>query len=172
VRYFVSFGTDDSPPAVVEISERADGSLAARVDGAAVPVEVGPAGERFEVRVGARILDSSVEATAGGYEVFVRGRHTPLLVENERARGDAAGRTSAGARSQGAIVRSPMPGRVVRVLVAVGQTVEPGQGVAVLEAMKMENEVRARAGGRVLEVHASPGAAVEANAKLVTLVPS
>jgi biotin carboxyl carrier protein len=169
VRYFVSFGADDSPPAVVEVIEQADGALAVRVDGAPVPVDVASAGERFEVRVGARVLDLSIGATAGGHEAFVRGRHTPLLVENERARGLDAGRASAAARSQGAIVRSPMPGRVVRMLVAVGQTVEAGQGVAVLEAMKMENEVRTRDAGRVLEVHAAPGAAVEANAKLVTL---
>jgi pyruvate carboxylase subunit B len=61
-----------------------------------------------------------------------------------------------------------MPGRVVRLLVATGDHVAPGQGVVVLEAMKMENEVRSTAAGVVAEVHVSAGAAVEANAPLVT----
>ena len=67
------------------------------------------------------------------------------------------------------VVKSPMPGRVVKVLVAKGDAVEVGQGLVVLEAMKMENEVRAKAAGTVAEVHVTPGAAVEGNAKLVTL---
>ena len=62
-----------------------------------------------------------------------------------------------------------MPGRVVKVLVSKGDAVEAGQGLLVLEAMKMENEVKARAAGTVAEVHVAPGAAVEGSAKLVTL---
>jgi pyruvate carboxylase subunit B len=62
-----------------------------------------------------------------------------------------------------------MPGRIVRVLVAKGATVRPGQGLVVVEAMKMENEVRASAAGVVIEVHVTAGDAVEASAKLVTL---
>jgi biotin carboxyl carrier protein len=67
------------------------------------------------------------------------------------------------------VIKSPMPGRVVKVLVAKGDAVEVGQGLVVLEAMKMENEVRARAAGTVLEVHVKQGSTVEGNAKLVTL---
>ena len=62
-----------------------------------------------------------------------------------------------------------MPGRVVKVLVARGDAVKIGQGLVVLEAMKMENEVRCRLGGTVMEVHVIEGTAVEANAPLVTL---
>jgi biotin carboxyl carrier protein len=67
------------------------------------------------------------------------------------------------------VIKSPMPGRVVKVLVAKGDVVETGQGLVVLEAMKMENEVRARTGGTVAEVHVAPGTAVDGSAKLVTL---
>jgi biotin carboxyl carrier protein len=66
-------------------------------------------------------------------------------------------------------VKSPMPGRVVKVLVAKGDSVAVGQGLVVLEAMKMENEVKARAAGTVAEVHVAAGATVEGGAKLVTL---
>ncbi len=62
-----------------------------------------------------------------------------------------------------------MPGRVVRVLVAAGDRVAAGQGLAVVEAMKMENEVAAPAAGVVSDVRAAPGDSVEAGAVLVTL---
>ena len=67
------------------------------------------------------------------------------------------------------VVKSPMPGRVVKVLVAKGETVSAGQGLVVLEAMKMENEVRTRTAGTVVGVHVTTGTAVEGNALLVTL---
>ncbi|MES2523904.1 MAG: biotin/lipoyl-containing protein [Gemmatimonadota bacterium] len=64
---------------------------------------------------------------------------------------------------------APMPGLVVRVNVAVGDEVSAGQGLVVVEAMKMENELRAVAPGRVLAVRATPGTAVNKGAILVEL---
>jgi len=66
-------------------------------------------------------------------------------------------------------VHAPMPGLVLRVLVAPGDAVEAGQGVVVLEAMKMENELTAPVAGTVAAVHASPGDAVGKNDLLVEL---
>ncbi len=92
-----------------------------------------------------------------------------MRVESERMRAaEQAKRTTTTAHEQ--VVRSPMPGRVVKVLVAKGDAVEAGQGLVVLEAMKMENEVRARAAGTVGEVHVTAGTAVDGNAKLVTFL--
>lgn len=62
---------------------------------------------------------------------------------------------------------APMPGLVVRVAVAVGDRVEAGQGVVVMEAMKMENELRALTGGVVRIVNAVPGTAVEKGTRLI-----
>jgi biotin carboxyl carrier protein len=62
-----------------------------------------------------------------------------------------------------------MPGLVVRVSVAVGDTVAAGQGLVAIEAMKMENELRCIAGGRVKAVHAVVGQAVEKGALLVEI---
>jgi biotin carboxyl carrier protein len=62
-----------------------------------------------------------------------------------------------------------MPGRVVKVLVAVGDAVAARQGLVVVEAMKMENELRAPRAGRVSEVRAREGAPVEANTVLIVL---
>ena len=66
-------------------------------------------------------------------------------------------------------VDSPMPGKVVRVLVKQGDQVEEGQGLVVVEAMKMENELRSPKAGVVAELHAQEGQAVEAGAKLVVV---
>ena len=66
-------------------------------------------------------------------------------------------------------VKAPMPGKIVKVLVKPGDHVEPRQGLVVVEAMKMENELRARSAGIVTEVRAVEGASVEAGAILVIL---
>jgi pyruvate carboxylase subunit B len=64
---------------------------------------------------------------------------------------------------------APMPGLIVRVSVAVGDAVQAGQGLIVMEAMKMENELRAASAGVVKAVRAIPGMAVERGATLVEL---
>ena len=64
---------------------------------------------------------------------------------------------------------APMPGLIVRVSVEPGDIVAPGQGLVVMEAMKMENELRAAGAGRVRAVHAKPGEAVNKGALLVEL---
>ena len=66
-------------------------------------------------------------------------------------------------------VTSPMPGRAVRVLVAVGDKVTAGQAVVVVEAMKMENELRAPKDGTVTQVLVQEGAAIESGAALVVV---
>jgi biotin carboxyl carrier protein len=62
-----------------------------------------------------------------------------------------------------------MPGRVVRILVAAGAEVAAGTTLCVIEAMKMENEVKARAACTVVDIHVAEGVAVEGGAKLFTL---
>jgi biotin carboxyl carrier protein len=64
-------------------------------------------------------------------------------------------------------LKAPMPGLIIRVTVAVGDRVAAGDGIVAMEAMKMENELRAPAAGIVKAVHATPGTAVEKGALLV-----
>jgi len=66
-------------------------------------------------------------------------------------------------------IDAPMPGKVVRVLVKVGDEVQEGQGLVVVEAMKMENELKSPKAGKVTELHAVEGAAVEAGAKMLVV---
>ena len=81
-----------------------------------------------------------------------------------------AGRWLRGASVGGpARVQAPMPGKLVRVLVSAGQDVGAGQGLVVMEAMKMENEIRAPRAGRVKEAPVREGQAVETGALLVLL---
>jgi biotin carboxyl carrier protein len=68
-------------------------------------------------------------------------------------------------------LRAPMPGKVVRVLAAEGQTIGPDDGLVVIEAMKMENELRAPQAGVVERVLAQPGQLVESGAVLLRLAP-
>lgn len=67
------------------------------------------------------------------------------------------------------VVRSPMPGKLVKLLVAVGDEVAEGQGVAIVEAMKMENELKSPKAGVVTAVEAAEGDAVEGRQALVSI---
>jgi biotin carboxyl carrier protein len=87
----------------------------------------------------------------------------------DRRRGRDRARAAAGAADGPARLLAPMAGRVVRVLVAAGQAVRAGQGVVVVEAMKMENELRAPRGGVIADVPVREGASVDAGAVLVVI---
>jgi biotin carboxyl carrier protein len=95
------------------------------------------------------------------------GRSIAVSV-NGRRTGRAGADAGAGAHGEQKIV-APMPGRVVRVLVAAGDEVERRQPVVVVEAMKMENELRSPKAGRVKDVAVTPGMSVEAGRVLVVI---
>jgi pyruvate carboxylase subunit B len=105
----------------------------------------------------------------GSYALWIDGWRFDVEALDERTRAirdlSAKHATAAGP----APVVAPMPGLIVRVQVEVGDTVEAGQGVVVMEAMKMENELRAAAPGVVRAVHATAGKAVEKGTVLVEL---
>jgi len=105
--------------------------------------------------------DGTIEVTAGGisHSVVVKTERD-LLLERMGMSVDADAGVSE--------IRAPMPGLVLQVLVEAGQQVEQGTGLVVLEAMKMENELRAPAGAMVDRVHVSPGDAVGKNDLLIS----
>jgi biotin carboxyl carrier protein len=103
----------------------------------------------------------------GGATVLVDGSVVPVAVRDPR-RSRAAG--AAHGSGQGPIrIVAPMPGKVVRVLAAPGDPIAARQSVIVVEAMKMENELRAPRDGIVAEVLVREGALVEAGALLLTI---
>ena len=105
----------------------------------------------------------------GRYVLWVDGWRFEVEVLDERTRAIRDLGAVAAASAGPAPIVAPMPGLVVRVAVAVGDRVEAGQPVVVMEAMKMENELRAPAAGTVRTVLATPGVAVEKGAVLVEL---
>ena len=123
------------------------------------------------VRIGDEVFRVVVEKREGRGRYFLWNDgyrfEVEALDERRRALKDL---TAAAAGPIGpAPIVAPMPGLIVRVNVALGDTVEAGQGVVVMEAMKMENELRATAAGKVRSVEVSPGTAVEKGALLVSL---
>ena len=109
-------------------------------------------------------------STRGSYTLWVDGWRFEGEALDERTRAIREITAAAAGPSGPAPVVAPMPGLIVRVSVAPGDTVQGGQGVVVMEAMKMENELRASASGTVKAVHVAPGTAVEKGALLIELV--
>jgi biotin carboxyl carrier protein len=103
----------------------------------------------------------------GSWEIALDGVQLTAEVVDERTRAVRALEGRGGASQGPRPVRAPMPGLVTRIEVAAGDTVQPGQGVAIIEAMKMENELRAEACGVVARVLVTAGQAVEKGAVLV-----
>ena len=105
----------------------------------------------------------------GRYTLWVDGYRFETEALDERTRSirdlSAASATPTGP----APIIAPMPGLIVRVNVSVGDRVEAGQGIVVMEAMKMENELRSTAAGTVKSVEVVPGTAVEKGTLLVAL---
>jgi len=170
VKYYVVLSErPEQGPVVVDVVELPNGTMTAAIGERIVAIDTSVVGSTLSVRVDGAVIDVAFDGkdlhpVAGGPS----GGRVTGRVESERARtvGPTRSRATAG---EPAVVRSPMPGRVVRVLVAQGAAVQERQGLVVIEAMKMENEVRAPVAGRVTYVHVAAGEAVEANAKLVTL---
>ena len=134
------------------------------VDVAGTPVRlvtIGDAAPRMHRVIARR------DGPRGHYMMRIDGRRYSIDALDERARTirDATGASHAVLGPRPLV--APMPGLVVRVQVEVGDRVEEGQGIVVMEAMKMENELRAPAAGTVRAVHARVGAAVEKGAVLV-----
>ena len=115
--------------------------------------------------------EMDVHRTDRGQDVVFYGTRYEVGVLDERRKALAALGGGGAAGGAGETISTSMPGRVVAVLVEVGDVVEPGQGVVVVEAMKMENELKATAPGVVSKLCAAAGDAVEGGAPLVVLVP-
>jgi biotin carboxyl carrier protein len=116
---------------------------------------------------GATTVQLAPGPTHGALIALLAGRTLPVTV-NGRRTGRGSGDAGGGAHGEQKIV-APMPGRVVRVLVSAGDRVEARQPVAVVEAMKMENELRAPKAGTVKDVSVAAGTSVEAGRVLVVV---
>ena len=151
----------------------ADGRFRVTVDGEVTLVEAQPSGAfalslLFPERGHAATRVAIAPGTAQGELLaYLGGRIAPIAVNGRRT---GRGAADAGGAAHGEQrITAPMPGRVVRVLVAPGDQVEARQPVIVVEAMKMENELRSPKTGRVKDVAVAAGNSVEAGRVLVVI---
>jgi biotin carboxyl carrier protein len=119
--------------------------------------------------LGRTVYDATLTPETAGAQLVVTLNGAPVVVtRNGRrpwGRKDSSGTAGAGPLR----LAAPMPGKVVRVLVKTGDAVRARQPLVVVEAMKMENEMRAGRDGTVAEVHAREGHSVEAGALLLVI---
>jgi biotin carboxyl carrier protein len=167
--------------------------ISATIEGREVSVVLEPAPDgRWSVSIDgqeARIVDA-VEVRPGMWSLLCDGRSVVVDLDR-RAQGQAvlyageeaaieladarqrrleqAMRRGGRAAAAGEVVRAPIAGRVVKILVTAGDQVVANQGVVVVEAMKMENEIKADRGGLVEAVHVQSGQSVETHEPLLTL---
>ena len=135
----------------------------AQLDGGSFSLLLGDAS--FEIH-----LVESIERDGGkSFTVTVNGSPVTVFIEDHRSqiwKGLAGGRAASISRID---VRAPMPGKVIRVETRNGDKVKPGSGLCVLEAMKMENEIKSSTSGLVDAIHVEPGQSVEKGEILVTI---
>ena len=129
-------------------------------------VEVSPS--VFSILLGAQAFEVQVEREAEGYRIHSRGTDLAAAVADPRRW--SYHRRAAGLAAEGRQeVQAPMPGKVIAVLVEAGQQVNAGQGLVVVEAMKMQNAIPAPKSGVVERVWVAAGDTVEHGQTLVVM---
>jgi biotin carboxyl carrier protein len=164
--------------------ERRDGGFVVEVDGRKHIADVSRTGDSWslileplgaELAAGAGVRRSyeisiSERPGSGMLTVHVNGRPVTVSIAAGRGTFSRRARESAAAGGTGLQqIAAPMPGKVVKLLVKPGDEVAPRQGLVVVEAMKMENELRSPKAGKVVEIRAVEGSSVEAGAVLVVV---
>ena len=151
------------------------------------PADLSVAGERFEYqREGSAAIEcqySAAQAGDGNWSILIDGRSYAVVILSEgeisvngrvfhvgvfdprELRGRRSGADDTGPQS----ITAPMPGRVIRVLVETGREVVAGEGLIVVEAMKMQNEMKAPRAGRVAAIKTVTGATVSAGDVLLVI---
>jgi len=157
---------DGTLPTELECSVEPTGAgFAVRLDGRDGTVE-GPVGAETRALVDGHPVEASVRREGPVVLVELRGLRYAFRIRDARAPRIARRRHEEEARNA---IHAPMPGLVVEVMVAVGDRVEAGSPLIVVEAMKMQNALPAPLSGTVTAVAAVPGTAVESGALLLTI---
>jgi biotin carboxyl carrier protein len=139
---------------------RAEGRWLCRLDGREVEVDavmVRP--DVLSLRIGNQAYEVKCEHLTGEMYVWVGTRRYAAAVRDPRS---LRGRSRDAAEEGPKKLTAPMPGKVVRVLASAGTEVEAGTGIIVVEAMKMQNEIKSPRKGKIQKILVSEGAAVNA----------
>ena len=160
----------DGQERLIDITARGGGKYRVAIDDRVLEVDaVHLAGSAVSILAGTRSVRCDIEPGKDGKLTVLAGENLfPLeLLDERRLRlRDATGKFSLEGPQR---IDAPMPGKVVRVLVKAGDEVAEGQGLIVVEAMKMENELKSPKAGKVTELHAIEGQAVESGARLAVV---
>ena len=156
---------------LISLRETGEGIYEITLDGRTVHVDAVRSGTTiYSVIEDGQQFEAMVdEKGAHGFDVLVAGRifHLEAIDERTKLLAQSAAPVPTGPQT----VAAEVPGKVVKVSVAVGDPVLAGQGVVVLEAMKMENEILSPIAGTLQEIAVSEGQTVEAGAVLFTVAP-
>jgi pyruvate carboxylase subunit B len=169
VKYEVTLGKELHRVAVQEIGGSVyevtvDDAEPVRVDVDKSPRTV------YSLLIGARQYEGSVdEQEDGSFDVHVGTSAFDIRVIDERRKLLAG--AAAGPPTGKQELRAQMPGKIVKVLAAVGDQVEVDQGLVIIEAMKMENELKSEVAGVVTEIHAAAGDTVDTDELLMVVEP-
>ena len=136
---------------------------------------------KFRIQVNGKAYDVDVEEIGGGVSAPVISAPAPVVAAPAPAPAPAPAAQAApapaaapspapaSAPAGATVISSPMPGSIWKILVSVGDVVEYGQPVVVLEAMKMENDIVAPGAGTIASIHVKQGDAVDTGTLLVTI---
>ena len=166
MRYFVTIGSR-----TVEVELGPDGML---VDGRAVTADLM---EMDGTQVRSLLLDGrshrilASRTGKGAYALHLSGRHLETRVVDERTRSIEEMTGAPGGAKGPKVLKAPMPGMVVRVEVEEGDEVAEGRGLVIVEAMKMENELKSDGVAKVKKILVGPGEAVEKDQVLIEFEP-
>jgi biotin carboxyl carrier protein len=147
---------------------RANGDVHWTIDGRALKAdatEVAPG--IYSILIGGSSFEVRVEPNAAALRITVAGREYAARIRDPRQWRRNRGAAIEAEGSQRVI--APMPGKVVRVLAKVGDAIEAGKGILVVEAMKMQNEVRSPKSGKIERLLVSEGQAVSAGEVLAVV---
>lgn len=129
--------------------------------------------EKRKVSVNGIEYQVGIQFDDGKWEVSIDGNLYEVEIDQASKRGQRKKRDSSrGGRSSSGLISSAIPGKVVSVLVSEGDKVDSGSVVIVLEAMKMQNEIKAGIDGKVEKIMCEPGERIEANVPLMEIVDS
>lgn len=137
---------------------------AIEASGTALVAEVMPG--VFSVLLGSRSIEIRVEQTGDSFEVWTGGDRHNVSIADARDRLSRSKKTGAAGPVE---LRAQMPGKVINLLVKLGAAVQAGQGLMVVEAMKMQNEMKSPKDGIVSKIHATEGATVVAGEALLVV---
>ncbi len=129
--------------------------------------------EKRKVSVNGIEYQVGIQFDDGKWEVSIDGNLYEVEIDQASKRGQRKKRdSSTGGRPSSGLISSAIPGKVVSVLVSEGDKVDSGSVVIVLEAMKMQNEIKAGIDGKVEKIMCEPGERIEANVPLMEIVDS